>query len=91
MKKVKYPSGVNDNQKKIEYLYNVEEALRVQHNAKGKDFKDGVISKQEWEDYKKNEFEAKREHIINDMVKAKTAMQKSKKHNIDLDDIIEDA
>ena len=90
MKKVKYPTTIKKDSTKLEFLYNAQEALKVQHNAKGLDFTNGIISKQEWEDYRKNDFKVKDEHIGNGIMEMRENMLKSNKHSINLSTLIED-
>lgn len=53
---INYPLTANTNLEKLEYLYESQEALRLQHNEMGRQYREGIISVQEWEKYKKEEF-----------------------------------
>lgn len=48
---VTYPVDAVTPNDKIEYGYAAQEALRLEHNAKGADFKNGIITQKEWADY----------------------------------------
>jgi hypothetical protein len=36
---------------KLEFLFEVQERLRIKHNEKGKDFRDGVITEEQWKNF----------------------------------------
>jgi len=55
-----------NNDKKFKFLYRTAELLRLEHNAKGKEFRDGVITEAEWEEYKKSFF-ARHKKILNEI------------------------
>jgi hypothetical protein len=41
---------------KLELLTRAEEKLRLEHNIKGKDFREGKMTQEEWDNYRNNIF-----------------------------------
>jgi|APSaa5957512535_1039671.scaffolds.fasta_scaffold28984_3 hypothetical protein len=59
---------------KLKFLYRVSEKLRLEHNNKGKDFKDGVITKVEFNTYIKNNFLVKQKIVLREINLIKDAL-----------------
>lgn len=53
---MKYPTSIKTDNEKLEYLYRYQEKLRLEHNEKGKDFREGRLARAAWDDYKINQF-----------------------------------
>ena len=53
---IKYPTSVKTEDEKLEYLCRCREKLRLEHNEKGADFRNGDISEAQWLDYKNNSY-----------------------------------
>ena len=87
VEKLKYPVSATTTNEKLEFCYIAQEKLRLEHNAKGKDHKDGKISDAEWKAYLKNEFDPKQSLIIRDLVMQKNKLRKSTKYEVNLNDL----
>lgn len=61
------------NQDKIKLFSRAFELLRLEHNKKGEDFRNGKITEKEFRDYQKGEFARKMKTILNEKNKAKEA------------------
>jgi hypothetical protein len=73
------------NVSKFEYALNAQEKLRVEHNAKGKDFTDGKISKEEWETWKKEYFDPRSKAISISIGSLRESLLKSNAYAVDLE------
>lgn len=49
---IKYPVTINTNEEKREFLYRSREKLRLEHNEKGRQFREEEISESQWLAYK---------------------------------------
>jgi hypothetical protein len=56
---IPYPPTATTDDDQIKFLYRVMELLRLDNNKNGQDFLDGKLSKDDWEKYKKDEFNPK--------------------------------
>ena len=61
---IKIPKSIRKDEDKIKYLYRSLELLRLEHNVKGKDFRDKKISQMEWVSYVKKIFEPKSKKLF---------------------------
>jgi len=52
------PNTITKNEDKIKFLYRVLEKLRLEHNEKGKDFREKKLTQAEWDKFDK-EFKEK--------------------------------
>ena len=55
---------LKNNKEKLSYLYRTQELLRLEHNEKGKDFRDGKITKKVFRDYQSKDFEPRLEKVL---------------------------
>ena len=62
MSTVKYPDGFKE-ENKLYFLYRLEQYLRQQHNLKGRQYNNGNITKNQWNDYLTNVYRPKRKAI----------------------------
>ena len=53
---IDFPITANTLSEKFEYAYAAQEKLRLEHNVMGAKFRNGVITKNEWEDYLEIDF-----------------------------------
>lgn len=91
MKKLTIPPSIEDEAEKVtEFSYITQEKLRLAHNQKGQDYNDGVITKKEWEDWKKGYFDPRSSAICVEILTAKNLLKKSVKYNPDLDTVFEE-
>ena len=64
MNKTNNHLDIKGNEDKIKFLYRTIELLRLEHNEKGKDFREKKISEIEWNNYVKNSFEPRSKNIF---------------------------
>lgn len=84
VEKIEYPITATTNIEKMEFCYLAQEKLRLEHNAKGKDFRDGKITQEQWDDYVNNEFRVKQDLIFQDILNIRSEFTKSTKYTINL-------
>jgi len=72
---------------RIEYCYIAQEALRIEHNSIGKDYRDGKINKSVFEAYVVARFKSKQRQIIDAMLAQKELLQKSARWSVDLNEL----
>ena len=77
------------SEQKVAYLYRTQEKLRLAHNEKGKDFRDGKISKAEWQEFLENWFNPKSNKISEHLGELKETLKASKTYDagINLEEI----
>ena len=78
------------NGDRIAYLYSLQEKLKLHHNKKGEDYRNGKITEQEFRDYQKTWFNDRSLFICEEINKCKVAMQKNTKTISNLDDMMEE-
>jgi len=57
------PTTITTDQDKLKYLYRVEELLRLEHNERGKEFRDGKVNEKDFRDYQRNDFEPRNQVV----------------------------
>ena len=82
---IKFPTDVISDENKIGYLYKAQEELRLLHNQKGDDFRNGIITKDEWETFLKNVFNPRQEALSVEIIKAKQFLSADTKYSVDLE------
>ena len=82
-----FPGDCITPAERTEYSYRAQELLRLDHNAKGQDHKDGKITNVEFTDYKVNTFDPKQVAIIEEILKQRILLKVSTKWIIDIGDI----
>lgn len=87
MGKINYPEGVTSNESRYAYLYRLQELLRLEHNRKGRGFRESEITEKEWKEYKENEFESKSLLLSNEILKYRMVLKKETKNNARLSNI----
>jgi len=60
---------------RIEYLYKFQELLRLYHNKKGEDFRDGKITEKEFKDFQSNWFNPRNNLLCLEINKCKKHFQ----------------
>ena len=63
---------------RIKYLYRFQELLRLFHNQKGKDFRDGKITEEEFRTFQEGWFKKRNLLICRELNKCKQSMQEFK-------------
>jgi len=84
-REMKYPGDCTVERDRMEYNYIAQETLRREHNTKGKDFREGKITKAEWDTYTLNEFRPRQVAISEQIVNQKTRMKASTRWIVDTD------
>jgi len=69
---------------RTECCYRAQELLKLDHNRKGQDFKDGKISENEWLDYKEKVFDPKQAIVIKELLKQRELLKNSTKWTVDI-------
>ena len=85
--KVNYPINIKSNEEKYIYLYRLQELLKLEHNAKGKEFRESKITEIQWKAYKKNKFDPKSLLISMEIGKYREKLKKSTSSGARLTDI----
>lgn len=88
MSKINYPTSVVSNESRYAYAYRLQELLRLEHNRKGKDFREGKISEKQWKEYKETQFTPKSDLIIEDILKYRAVLKKETSINARITDIV---
>lgn len=83
-KELSYPINCTTTQDKIEFCYIAQQKLQDEHNAKGKDFREGKITEEEWREYLSKEFDPKQSIVMDNLIKCKVELKKSTKYEVDL-------
>ena len=76
---MKIPTTITTDQDKLKYLYRTVELLRLEHNERGKDFRDGKMSEKDFRDYQKYDFEPRNQIVffeINNILEAEGVTKK---------------
>lgn len=81
-----YPNGITEARDKFEFLCSLKKALVEMHNQKGQDYKNGVITKDEWGTWISSYFEPRLDLIDSEMSNAINEMRN--KYNVDVDSAI---
>ena len=84
---LKYPVGADTDEKKMEFAFIAEEKLRLHHNMMGAKFKNGEITKAEWQTYLKEEYKPRWRVIVEALSSTENKLHKSVKWEVDLDDL----
>jgi hypothetical protein len=82
-----YPKEAVTLNDKVEFCYQAQEALRLEHNSKGADFRTGVISETTWKDYTDNEFKSKSQMISKSLCTLKDELKASTRFTVDLNNL----
>ncbi|MCK5581953.1 MAG: hypothetical protein KAJ18_11855, partial [Candidatus Omnitrophica bacterium] len=84
---IKYPQDAINKHDKTEFAYIAQEKLRLEHNAKGKDYRDGIITESQWKAYLENRFNPKQLKISEAILEQRALLKNSKRWTVDLDDL----
>ena len=87
MDNLKYPVNCTVDVDKLVFCLIAQEKLRLEHNAKGKDFREGKITETEWKSYLKNTFDVTSDLIVKDLLKYRIVVRESTKYIVDLTDL----
>lgn len=78
---LKIPNTTNND--KLKFLYRAVELLRLEHNERGKDFRDGKMSYQDWNSYVKSSFEPRNKKLFSEINKIKEAEDMTRVYGYD--------
>lgn len=87
MSKINYPTSVTSDESRYAYLYRLQELLRLEHNRKGKEFREHKITGKSWDEYKDTKFEPKSLLLSTEILKYRIALKKETKDNARMTDI----
>lgn len=59
------------------FFYRAQEKLRLEHNRMGKEFREGKITQEEWDAYRRNEFEPTSDEIVAGILAARRELKDS--------------
>ena len=68
---------------KLEFVYNAKEKLRLLHNAKGQEYKDGKLTEKEWNIWLNDYFMPRSQAIEKQSCELRTALLKSNIYDVD--------
>ena len=80
-----FPADCTTPADRTEYAYRAQELLRLKHNKVGKDFDDGVISKDEWNSFLTSSFNPASDNIVAAILEARALLKQSKRWVIDIE------
>jgi hypothetical protein len=83
---MKYPPQANNTLKKLTFCLIAQEKLRLQHNEKGQDFRNGVIDTAAWTNYLST-FRRRNTMIAAELSNCKQELKLSTDFNVDLEDV----
>lgn len=78
---------IKDNDRYAQ-LYRLQELLRIEHNKEGAKYKQGLITKQQWETYLSTDFEEKQQLISGEICKIRQKIKVNTSINTDLTDVV---
>lgn len=84
---MKYPVNCTTPAERTEFCYRAQELLRQLHNQAGKKFREGKITKAQWESFLKNKFELLSQKICEGININRELLKQSTKYLIDLEKI----
>ncbi len=79
-----FPDVVNTPADRTEYAYRSQELLRLLHNEMGKKFRDGVISKREWNSFLTETFQPASNKISDAIGEEREKLKRSSRWAIDI-------
>ncbi len=69
--KLTFPAECKNEASRLSFAYRAQELLRQEHNAMGKKFRTGQITKAEWDDYLRLTFEPRSAAIASALLQAR--------------------
>jgi hypothetical protein len=88
MASIKYPKNIESNKDRYAFLYRLQELLQLDHAKKSAGFQDKKISKENWDDYKDNDFTPKSDIISVEICKYRELLKKDVESLAKLSDIV---
>lgn len=88
MSSIKYPKSVTSNKDRYAFLYRLEELLKLEHNIRGTEFREGKITEKEWEFFKDLGFNPKSQLIADEICKYRKLLREDKTNVAKLSDIV---
>ena len=85
-----YPFLVYSAEKRAAFAQRAQEELRLVHNVKGKEFRDGVITEAEWNIWKEGWFKPRQRAISMAISEIREIFKNSDKYEVKLDEIFDE-
>lgn len=86
--KVKYPDDANTPGERTAVCYRLLELLRLDHNITGKKFKEGRISPQDWDNFKRK-WNPKQNAVIDGVLEQRRLLKDDDSLGVSIDNNIE--
>jgi len=83
--KINYPKELKEKDK-MAYLYRMQELIRLEHNEKGKDYREKKISREEFDDYCNDNHMKKQRIIADEILKIRKEMKNDDKNIAKIND-----
>ena len=77
MATIKYPASMVNDVERYAYLYRLQELLRLEHNEKGKAFRENKLTEADWNSYKNDNFEPKSQLISEEILHYRELVKKN--------------
>jgi hypothetical protein len=88
--RVKDRLRVDSDEDNLHYCYELQEKLRVLHNEKGMDLREGTITQGEFDKWKRDVYYPYKTAIIEKLMKHKEALQSGDRFSVDLSSDLEE-
>ena len=75
------PLTITTDKDKLKFLYRAVELLRLEHNVKGKEFRDGIISRWDFDDYIRTSFEPRNQRLFAEINQLKEKLDLVRNYN----------
>jgi len=82
--RIVYPLTVLSTEKKLAFLYRLQEVLRLKHNDEGKKYRNKEITKEQWETFLSGYFNFRSDVITSEILRIKTIVTESTKYTVNL-------
>ena len=76
-----YPQDCISAADRTEFLYKLQEKLRLEHNAKGKEYQDGVITEKEWGIWRNDIWDKRNNNVAEEILIQRKLLKNSIKYN----------
>ncbi len=78
---IEIPIKIIADKDKLKYLYRMVELLRLEHNEKGKGFREGKMTEKDFMDYQKNDFELRNQKLFSEINQLKEKLDMFRNYN----------
>lgn len=80
-----FPVDCKTPAERTEYAYRCQELLRLRYNEMGQKFRDGKLSKVDWDNFQKNVSEPATNEVVRAIGKYREFLKQSKRWTIDIE------